>query len=176
MPGTTSDRHVVLGRVHGLFGVKGWIKVYSYTRPAESILDYECWWIGRPGDRRSFFVTDGRIQGKTIVAQLADANKSPLPDRDAAVELLDLEIAVARDDMPDLPKGEFYWFELIGLSVVTPAGVTLGRIDSMMETGANDVLVVKGEQDRLIPFVMGEIIQSVDTATGVMVADWDPDF
>lgn len=176
MPGTASDRHVVLGRVHGLFGVKGWIKVYSYTRPAESILSYKRWWIGRPGDRRPFFVTDGRIQGKTLVAQLADDNKSVLPDRDAAIELLDCDIAVARDDMPALPKGEYYWFELIGLSVVTPDGVQLGCIDSMMETGANDVLVVKGEQERLIPFVMGEIIQSVDTDEGVVVADWDPDF
>lgn len=176
MPSTASDRHVVLGRVNGLFGVKGWVKVYSYTRPSEAILGYERWWIGRPGDRRPFFVLDGRIQGKTLVARLADADNQPLPDRDAAIGLLESEIAVDSEQMPALPDGEYYWFELVGLSVVTLEGVALGQIQAMMETGANDVLVVKGERERLIPFLMGQVIHKVDFDAGMLTVDWDPDF
>lgn len=176
MTSAASDRHVVLGRVNGLFGVKGWVKVYSHTRPAEAILGYERWWIGRPGDRRPFFVLDGRIQGKTLVARLADADKQPLPDRDAAIGLLESDVAVESEQMPELSTGEYYWFELVGLSVVTIDAVALGQVDAMMETGANDVLVVKGERERLIPFLMDQVIHDVDLDSGTLTVDWDPDF
>lgn len=176
MPGAASNRHVVLGRVNGLFGVKGWVKVYSHTRPANAILGYECWWIGRPGDRRPFFVLEGRTQGKTLVARLADADNQPLPDRDAAIALLESDIAVEAEQMPTLPGGEFYWFELVGLSVSTLEGVVLGQVHAMMETGANDVLVVRGERERLIPFLMDQVIHGVDLDAGTLTVDWDPDF
>ncbi|KEZ75991.1 ribosome maturation factor RimM [Salinisphaera hydrothermalis] len=176
MAGTAPHRHVVLGRVHGLFGVRGWVKVYSYTRPAEAILDYDRWWIGNEGARRCYQVVDGRVQGKTLVARLADDDGQPLPDRDAAVELLDLDIAVERADMPDPEPGEYYWFDLIGLKVVTVDDIDLGQVKAMMETGANDVLVVQGDRERLIPLVVDEYVMSVDLEAGVMTVDWDPDF
>lgn len=174
--GTTPDRHVVLGRVHGLFGVKGWVKVYSHTRPAESLLGYERWWIGRAGNWRLFLVIESRMQSKTLVARLADEQEQPLPDRDAAVALLDCDIAVARDDMPALDDGQYYWFDLIGLEVVNRDNVGLGQVKALMETGANDVLVVQGERERLIPFVVDEFIDDVDFGSGRVIADWDPDF
>ncbi|WP_423823751.1 ribosome maturation factor RimM [Salinisphaera sp. SPP-AMP-43] len=176
MAETTPHRHVVLGQVHGLFGVRGWIKVYSHTRPIESILDYQRWWIGNAGQRQQYQVLEGRLQGKTLVARLADAEGEPLPDRDAAVELLDLDIAVAREDMPDPEPGEYYWFDLVGLRVVTLEAIDLGQVSAMMETGANDVLVVKGDRERLIPLVMDEYVTEVDLEAGRIVVDWDPEF
>lgn len=176
MAGTAPDRYVVLGRVNGLFGVSGWIKVYSHTRPADAILDYERWWIGHEGDRHAFQVIDGRVQGKTLIAQLADRDGQALPDRDAAVELLDLDIAVDRGDMPDPEPGEYYWFDLVGLNVVTVGDVELGRVAAMMETGANDVLVVRGDRERLIPMVIDEVVKNVDLDAGTLHVDWDPEF
>lgn len=176
MVGTAPHRYVVLGRVQGLFGVRGWIKVYSHTRPAVAILDYERWWIGNQDNRRGYRVIDGRVQGKTLVARLADAADRPLPDRDAAVELLELDIAVDRDDMPEPNPGEYYWVDLIGLEVFTVDEVGLGHVTAMMETGANDVLVVRGDRERLIPMVVDEFVISVDLDAGILVADWDPDF
>lgn len=176
MAETTPHRHVVLGQVHGLFGVRGWIKVYSHTRPIEAILDYGRWWIGSAGQRQPYQVLEGRLQGKTLVARLADAEGEPLPDRNAAVELLELDIAVAREDMPDPEPGEYYWFDLIGLRVLTVDAVDLGQVSAMMETGANDVLVVKGDRERLIPLVIDEYVIEVDLEGGRIVVDWDPEF
>jgi len=180
---STATPPVVLGHVNGLFGVKGWIKVYSYTRPAANLLDFDEWLIGRQDNWRPFRVLASRTQGKTLIAQLgapspgrSNASAEPLIDRDAVVELLDLEIAVPRGAMPPLADGKYYWFDLIGLDVVNRDGISLGQVKAMMETGANDVLVLSGDRDRLVPFVVGEIIDEVDLEAGRIVADWDPDF
>jgi 16S rRNA processing protein RimM len=177
-----ADRPVVLGHVSGLFGVKGWVKVYSYTRPAANLLDYEHWLIGRQDAWRPFRVLEAREQGKTLVArigelsQAADGEAVPLPDRDAAAALIDCQIAVERDALPEPEPDEYYWFDLVGLDVVSRDGVSLGRVKAMMETGANDVLVLEGDRERLVPFVIGEVIDEVDLDAGRIVADWDPDF
>lgn len=169
-------RPVVLGRVHGLFGVRGWIKVYSYTRPLDAILDYPTWWVGTDNTLRCFHVIEARAQGKTLVAHLADSSDTPLPDRNAAAELVDLDIAVDRSDLPDLESGRYYWVDLIGLTVVNMDGVNFGHIAAMMETGANDVMVVRGDRERLIPMVMDEFVKSVNIESKHMTVDWDPDF
>lgn len=176
MAGLLPRRPIVLGRVHGLFGVRGWIKVYSHTRPIEAICDYRHWWVGSADDRRRYRVVEARNQGRTLVAHLADASDRPLPDRDAAAALLDLEIAVERADMPDPEPGEYYWCDLIGLRVATEEGVMLGQVTAMMETGANDVLVVQGDRERLIPMVLDECVKSIDLEAATMVVDWDPEF
>ena len=160
----------------GLFGVKGWIKVYSYTRPAVNLLEYEDWLIGRQDAWRPFRVLDAREQGKTLVARIAGDDDTLLADRDAAAALVDLQIAVARDQLPAPEPGEYYWFDLIGLDVFNREGAALGRVKAMMETGANDVLVLQGERERLVPFVVGEVIDEVDLDAGRIVADWDADF
>lgn len=167
---------VVLGHVHGLFGVKGQIKVYSYTRPIEAILEYACWWLGQGEQWQPYQLLNGRFQGKTLVAQLAMRHEQPIVGRDEAAALLGLDIAVERSDMPDPPPGQHYWFDLVGLYVQTRQGVALGRVSGMMETGANDVLVVAGDRERLIPFVMGEFVQAIDWPSNTMTVDWDPDF
>ncbi|RJS93822.1 ribosome maturation factor RimM [Salinisphaera sp. Q1T1-3] len=176
MASTTPERPVVLGQVHGLFGIRGWIKVYSFTRPREAILDHERWWIGRADEARPFRVLEGRYQGKTLVARLADDDGEPLADRDAAVALLEQDIAVERATLPDPAPGEYYWVDLIGLNVQTTQDIPLGRVTAMMETGANDVLVVTGDRERLIPLVADEFVIDVDFEANRMTVDWDPEF
>ncbi|WP_123589599.1 ribosome maturation factor RimM [Salinisphaera orenii] len=167
---------VVLGRINGLFGVSGWVKVYSYTRPARNLIEHDQWLIGRQGDWRPFRVLAARNQAKTLIAQLADPSDRPVADRDGAAALLECDIAVPRAALPEPEPGRYYWFDLMGLDVVTREGTPLGRVASMMETGANDVLVVDGERERLIPFVMDEFVDAVDLDAGRIVVDWDPDF
>jgi len=171
-----AQRRIVLGHVSGLFGVKGWIKVYSHTRPPENLLAFSEWSIGRQDSWRPFRVLDTRVQGKSLIARLADENGTPLPDRDAAIPLLDLDIAIARDAMPDPESGEYYWFDLVGLGVINREGVALGEVKAMMETGANDVLVVQGERERLIPFVVDTFVDDVDLESRQIRVDWDPEF
>lgn len=177
MPG----KRVVLGRVNGLFGVRGWIKVYSHTRPIDNLIDYPRWFLGTFGeerrvDWRSFSVVAARPHGKTLVAQLADDGGRVIDDRDEALGLVESDIAVARADMPELPAGEYYWHDLVGLEVINRDAVVLGRVHAMMETGANDVLVVEGERQRLIPFVLGVFVDHVDLEAGHMRVDWEPEF
>lgn len=171
-----AQQKIVLGRISGLFGIQGWVKIYSYTRPLESILDHDVWWIGSTSSWQRHQLLDGRTQGKTLVARLADEAGRPLVDRDAAQALYGLDISVPRDHLPEPPPGQHYWVDLIGLTVRTLDGVELGQVSAMMETGANDVLVVTGQRERLIPLVADEFVIQVEPAAGFMVVDWDPDF
>lgn len=175
------EKRVVLGRVSGLFGVCGWLKVFSHTRPLGNLTQYDRWFLqiseqGCHDEWRPFRVVAAKTHGKTLIAQLADAEDRIIDDRDAAAALLNADIAVARADMPLLPDGEFYWHDLVGLKVVNREQEMLGRVTGMLETGANDVLVVNGEGERLIPFVMGVIIDGVDLVNGVITVDWGRDY
>jgi 16S rRNA processing protein RimM len=161
------EGRVAVGRVAGLFGVRGWIKVYSYTRPRDAILGYNPWLIDVRGEWRSVEVAEGRAQGKGIVVRLKGYD-----DRDAATELVGSEIAVSLSQLPAAAEHEYYWAELEGLRVVNLTGHELGRVGHLFETGANDVMVVQGERERLIPAVPA-IIQRVDRAAGVIYVDWD---
>ena len=161
---------VVLGRISGLFGVKGWVKVYSYTEPREAVLEYRRWLLSAKDGWREATVAEGQRHGKTIIARI-----DGYVDRDQAAELIGTEIAVPRDELPEAEEGRFYWSDLEGLRVVHRDGTELGRVAHLLETGANDVMVVQGEQERLIPFVMGEVILGVDLASGRIDVDWEWD-
>jgi 16S rRNA processing protein RimM len=162
-------KRVVLGHVVGVFGVRGWVKVYSETEPREGILRYSPWMIGESDAPRR--VLEGRAHGKGVVARVEGCE-----DRDQAVLLVEQEIAVTRDRLPPPRPDEFYWTDLEGLRVVTLEGVALGTVSHLFATGANDVLVVMGERERLIPFSWDEAIRSVDFDRGLIQADWDPNF
>ncbi|MES9940579.1 MAG: ribosome maturation factor RimM [Candidatus Thiodiazotropha sp. 6PLUC2] len=162
---------IIMGRVSGLFGVRGWVKIYSFTSPKEGILGYKVWYLKRQGEWQEFKVAAGHPQGKGIVAQIEGYD-----DRDRSVELVESEIAIRRTQLPALPAGEYYWTDLVGLLVYTLDGVELGRVSHLFETGANDVLVVKGDRERLIPYTVGQAVQEIDLQAGRMTVDWDPDF
>lgn len=160
-----------MGRISGLFGVRGWVKVYSYTEPREGILDYSPWFIKRAEEWEEHELLAGQSHGKGILAHLRSFN-----DRDDAAQLIGCEIAVKRDQLPALTSGEFYWTDLEGLRVENLDGVKLGRISHLFETGANDVIVIRGEREYLIPYTWGMAVRKVDLDAGVMIVDWDPDF
>jgi len=161
---------VVIGRINGLFGVKGWVKVMSWTRPRENLFEYAPWLIQTEDGWRELRVLEWRPQGKGLVARLEGVE-----DRDQAAALMQRDIMVPRAQLPTLDEG-WYWVDLIGLDVETVSGERLGRVESLMETGANDVLVVAGSRQRLIPFTPGHAVREVDMQSGRIVVDWDPDF
>ncbi len=162
---------IMIGRISGLYGVRGWVKVFSYTCPIKNILNYSPWQLGKNGLWQTIAVSEGRSQGKGIIARLES-----IIDRDQASRFLGAEIAVERQQLPQLADGEYYWADLIGLTVINREGVTLGRVDHLLETGANDVLVVKGERERLIPFLLEHVVLDVDLAQSVLRVDWGVDF
>jgi 16S rRNA processing protein RimM len=166
-----SEQHISVGKISGVFGIKGWVKVFSFTDPRENILTYSPWLLKKGDQTKTVNVVGGQLQGKTIVAQLAD-----IDDRDQAASLMGWDIFITQDQLPKAAKGEYYWSDLIGLQVETIDGVQLGVVDSLLETGANDVIIVQGERERVIPFLQGRTIIKVDLEAGKIIVDWDPDF
>lgn len=166
----TVKNPVVLGRVSGLYGVRGWIKVFSYTEPREAILNYSNWLLKDGGDWREAQLDQGKKHGKSVIACIAG-----ITERDAAAGLIGMDIAVAREDMPKLAPGEYYWSDLEGMEVVDASGRSLGKVSHLLATGANDVLVVLGEQEILVPFVVDEVVKNVDAEKCVISVDWEWD-
>jgi 16S rRNA processing protein RimM len=164
--------YIVVGCINGLHGVRGWVKVYSHTQPRDNILGYRTWYLLRGGQWQATELLEGRQQGKGIVARLKGYD-----DRDQAAALMDTEVAILPEQLPDAAPGEYYWAQLQGLQVVNTEGVELGVVDHLLETGANDVLVVRdGETERLIPYVSGTFILDVSLVDRVIRVDWDPEF
>lgn len=161
---------VTLGRISGLFGVKGWVKVRSYTEPPANLARFGVWIVRGRGADREVQVEDARSHGANVVAKLRGVD-----DREVAREWIGADVAVARDALPACAPGEYYWTDLEGLEVRTVGGDVLGTVDSLLATGGHDVLVLDGQPARLIPFVLGSVIRDVDLRAGVIVADWSPE-
>jgi 16S rRNA processing protein RimM len=159
-----------MGRVAAPFGVKGWVRIQVFTEALDSLLDYPAWWVGRDADWRERQVEEAELHGRTLVARLAGCE-----DRDAAAALTGAQIAVTRGELPEPQPGEYYWSDLQGLRVANLEGQELGTVSHLLETGANDVLVVKGDRERLIPFVDAYVVK-VDLGRGELVVDWGADF
>jgi 16S rRNA processing protein RimM len=162
---------VTLGTINGVYGVKGWVKVYSYTSPIENILNYKTWQLCKNNQNKAVRLEGGKKHGKGIIAKLEGYD-----DRNAVEILLKSEIKVARDSLPELPEGEYYWGDLQGLQVTNMANINFGKVDHLFETGANDVMVVKGEKERLIPFVQDIYIKDINLHDKTMLVDWPEDF
>ena len=165
------DELVVLGKISGVFGVKGWVRVFSYTDPRENVVHYGHWYLKQQGQWHRQNVEAGEKHGKLIVAKLEACD-----DRECAYGMMGAIIAIHHSQLPALQDGEYYWRDLIGLRVVNLQGVELGVVKQLMETGANDVLVVEDERERLIPFTQGHTVQRVSLEEGVIEVDWDPEF
>lgn len=161
---------IVVGRVGGVFGTRGWIKIFSYTRPRENIFDFTTWELGSGESWKTFQLLDSRRQGKGLIAALSETR-----DRDGAAALVDCHISIARAQLPEIDDGEFYWSDLVGLEVINHDNKSLGRVVRLLETGANDVLVVEGEFQHLIPYVRNHYVLEVDLAGGRLCVDWHDD-
>lgn len=144
--------------------------MFSYTQPREAILDYDHWFLQRDGAWQAATIAEGKRHGKSVVARLEGVD-----DRDQAVEFVGCDIAIQRDTLPGAEDGTYYWADLEGMQVVHRDGTELGRVAYLLETGANDVLVTEGEQERLIPFIADRVILDVDFDKGVISVDWEWD-
>ena len=166
-----SDRPVVVGRITRAHGVRGWVRIQSWTAPPENLLAYRPWLLRDGSAWKPVAVHEVDPQPKGLIARLEGTD-----DRNGADALAGQEIAVPRSCLPAAAGDEYYWFDLIGLAVRTPDGRELGQVERLLETGANDVLVVHGEdRERLVPFIASVVLE-VDLEAGRLVADWDPDF
>ncbi len=141
---------MTLGRISGVFGVKGWVKIHSFTEPRDNIVGFRSWLVRSTGIDRRFEVEDGHRQGAGVVAKLRD-----IDDPSQARALVGADIVVEREELPPCAAGEYYWADLEGLEVRTTEGQVLGTVDHLIATGSHDVLVLTGERERLIPFVLG---------------------
>ncbi|MEI2743276.1 MAG: ribosome maturation factor RimM [Candidatus Competibacter sp.] len=162
---------VVLGRVSGLFGVQGWVRVFSHTEPRDGIIGYKPIYMRQAGEWQPVEIEEGRAHGAGVVLKFLGCD-----DRDRAATLIQSEIAVRRSQLPPPGPGEYYWTDLEGLRVVTVGGIELGTVASLFATGANDVIVVRGERERLIPFIRPDVIVEIDLENRCLRVDWDPDF
>ncbi len=167
-----ADRILVMGHIAAPFGIRGWVHVMPYTEQQGGLLNYARWYLRRPGgDWQETGVVQGRVQGKGLVVQLEGCD-----DRDGAAGWNGTEIGIPRSRLPATGSNEYYWSDLTGLRVITLSGRELGRVDHLFETGSNDVLVVQGEQEYLVPYIPGQVVHTVDLAAGQIRVDWDPDF
>jgi len=175
-----SSNLVNVGRITAVYGVKGWVKVHSYTEPQENLFEYHPWFLKTKHGVKKIEIDDARPHGDAFVAHIVGVD-----DRDLAMQYTAADIGIERDLLPELDEGEYYWSQLEGLVVFTQYEGTrqrLGVVSKIMETGANDVLVVAADaesidkRERLIPYVPEQFVLSVDLNAGEMLVDWDPGF
>lgn len=166
-------RRILVGRVVGAFGVRGEVKLESWTEPRSAIFGYRPWILRDPrGVERELMGVRGRQVGKGLSAEIPGVE-----DRDAAEAMRGTEVWVPRSALPKPADGEVYWVDLEGLEVVNTEGRPMGRVSHLFATGANDVLVARdGEREWMIPFVRPQFVTDIDLDAGRITVDWDPDF
>ncbi|TDQ36796.1 ribosome maturation factor RimM [Thiopseudomonas denitrificans] len=172
----SADDLIVMGKIGAVHGVRGEVKIHSFTDPMENLFDYPLWHLRRDGETRQVRLASARSQGKGLVARIEG-----LEDREIARTYTGFEICVPRSELPELEQGEYYWHQLVGLQVVNREQQLLGKVSHLLETGANDVLVVRpcagslDGRERLLPYT-DDCVEQVDLDEGVISVEWDADF
>ncbi|MBJ7224017.1 MULTISPECIES: ribosome maturation factor RimM [unclassified Brenneria] len=169
---------IVLGKMGSTYGIRGWLRVFSSTEDAESIFDYQPWFIQTKSGWRLVEIEGWKHHNQDLIIKIKDVD-----DRDAANLLTNCEIIVDSAQLPELDEGDYYWKDLIDCQVVTVKGYQLGKVIDMMETGSNDVMVIRanlkdafGVKERLVPFLSGQVVKHVDLSAQTIEVDWDPGF
>ena len=164
------EKKLLVGKINGFFGLQGWVKVFSYTEPRVNILSYTPWSIDVDGELKQIEIKNGREQSKTIVAHIKG-----IDTREDSQKLIGKDIYIDKEQLPVLNEGKYYWHELIGFEVINQNKEKLGLVDYFVETGSNNVLVVKGKKEHWIPYIEPYLI-SVDSKNKEIIVDWDKDF
>jgi len=174
----STENQITLGKVGAVYGIKGWLRIHSFTDEPDAILDYFPWSLKLGNNTRTVDVTDWRKHNKGLIVKV-----DGIDDRDDAQALVGSEILISENSLPELSQGDYYWRDLIGMAVVTTKGYDLGVVSDMLETGANDVLVVKAnlndgfsKKERLIPYLLEQVVESVSIENKQICVDWDPGF
>lgn len=167
---------LVVGKIGAPYGVKGWVKITSYTDEISGIFNYSPWMLGEDG--KEYQVDHWRTHNKGVIAKLVGVE-----NRDEAEAIKNLEISIKAEQLPQLAEDEFYWRDLVGMQVVTEQGYDLGVVKELFETGANDVMLVKanandafGQKERMLPYLVDQVIKQVDMQSNTIKVDWDPGF
>lgn len=164
----TNHNKIIVGRLGVPYGVRGWIKVNSFTKPKDNILNYQPWLIDIRGKQQTVTLADHKPHGKSIVVLIEGCK-----DRDAAATYTNATITIYREQLPALAENEYYWTDLEGLTVYNHDETVLGTIEYIMSTGSNDVLVVKGDKEYLIPYLPKDVIVNINLAARTMHVKWD---
>ena len=174
----SKENQITLGKVGAVYGIKGWLRIHSFTDEPDAILDYFPWSLKLGNNTRTVDITDWRKHNKGLIVKVGG-----IDDRDNAQALVGSEILINESTLPALSQGDYYWRDLIGMAVVTTKGYDLGVVSDMLETGANDVLVVKAnlndgfsKKERLIPYLLEQVVESVSIENKQICVDWDPGF
>ena len=161
-------KRILVGKIAGLYGVKGWLKIMSYTRPRENLLGYSPWQVKLKGEWHQFTAGDGKVHGKGLIATFKD-----ITDRESARAYVGADIMIERSQLQPLAAGEYYEHDLLDMQVINRQGDVLGRLTKIVETGANDVLIVEGKGRHLIPLIWHRHIIGVDEQQGIIRVDWE---
>ena len=164
------EKKLLVGKINGFFGVQGWVKIFSYTKPRKNILQYQPLYFLDNETYKVIEITSGREQSKTIVAQVKGIN-----NRDEALQLIGKDLYINKDRLPEIDNDAHYWHELTGFRVINKNEVDLGIVDYLVDTGSNHVLVTKGDTQHWIPYIEPFLV-SVDKHKKVITVDWDENF
>lgn len=174
----SEQKITVVGKLGATYGIRGWLRLYSSTEQQESIFDYQPWFLKIKEQWQEVEVENWRYHKNGLIVKLKGTD-----ERESAQLLTNLEIGVDASVFPELEEDDFYWLDLIGCEVVNTAGYQMGVVTELMETGSNDVLVVKakskdafGKQERLIPFLYEQVVKRVDLTTKTIEVEWDAGF
>lgn len=164
---TTTQQPLVMGKIGSAYGLKGWVKIHSFTAPSANLFEYRPWWIKQKGQWRTIELLKSKPHGDTHVAHFEGFN-----DRDEARSLTGASIGITRDQLPEPEEDEYYWHDLIGAKVKNTEGTLLGTLSEFFDATANDVMHVVGKQEYLIPWVLDHFVQKVDLDSGEIIVDW----
>jgi 16S rRNA processing protein RimM len=164
------SKYIVIGKIGATYGITGWLKIQAYTQFTTNILDYSPWYLSGPDQKmREVVIEEGKPHGNGIVAKFPGYDNP-----ETARVLTGQTISIKRSQLPALKPEEYYWSDLEGLTVINQRGETLGKVAYLIETGSNDVLVVKGEKDMAIPYLRGSVVLNIDLAKQEIIVDWEP--
>lgn len=171
------QQRVELGKFGKVFGIKGWLRLISFTTPPENILSYDSLLIEIDGKWETLDIDQSQVQANGLVVHVEGVN-----DPDTARQLTGTGIWIESSALPALPEGEYYWHQLQGLSVINQHGEVFGEVAELMATGANDVLVVApnadstDDRERLIPYLSGSVVKQVSLDKRQIVVEWEADY
>lgn len=166
----SNTNYIIMGRFGSVYGVKGWIRVHSYTDPITNLLDYPHWFVEHTKQWQPLNIEASKTHGDGLIIKLSD-----IDDRDEVRRYTNDYIAIPKQDLPKLEPGEYYYHDLIELTVVTKDGIELGRIIDVFNTGSNDVFVVQNGRERLIPRTK-DVVLEINLEQQQITVDWDPEF
>lgn len=166
-----NEKYIVIGRIGSTYGVKGWLKLQSFTESQSDIFDYQPWYFNTKGQWTVFDCDDTKASAERLLIHVKGYDSPEL-----AKQLTGIELATTRSQLPKLPEGEFYWHDLIGLDVYTTEQVLLGSVVNIISNAAHPLLEIKGEKQHLVPLLFDKFILEVDLSKNKVIADWDPEF